>query len=323
MKHYHQLTEQERYQIKALLDMGYRQKDIADYLNRSESSISRELKRNTGKRGYRPKQAHQKMMERRTMAVKHVKLTPQIKRQINKLLKLDLSPEQISGYLKTHKRAYVSHETIYRYIYTDQVNGGHLYLRLRLIPKGYRKRYGSYQQRGQIQDRVSIDERPAIVDTRRRLGDWEGDTIIGKGRKSALLTLVERKSLYTLIVKLRSRNAMDLADKLTAAMKTFKKKIKTMTFDNGKEFAEHKKIATSLKADVYFAHPYCSWERGINENTNGLIRQYFPKGTDFNTVTEKEIQYVMERLNRRPRKTRKFKAPIEIFQGQRIDLLAA
>lgn len=323
MNNYHQLTETERYQIKALLDMGYRQNEIAAYLSRSPGTISRELKRNTGKRGYRPKQAQEKTQDRRLLAEKHTKLTPQLKCWIDRLLKLDLSPEQISGYLKRDKAIHLSHETIYRYIYADRNSGGYLYLYLRLIPKGYRKRYGSYQQRGQIKDRVSIDRRPGIVDTRQRIGDWEGDTIIGKGRRSALLTLVERKSLYTLIVKLESRNAMELADKLNAAMKKWKNKIKTITFDNGKEFAEHKKIAQCLKADVYFAHPYSSWERGINENTNGLIRQYFPKGIDFKTVTEKEIQQVMLRLNTRPRKTRKFKAPIELFQGQRIDLLAA
>jgi len=303
--------------------MGYQQNDIAQYLGRDPSTISRELKRNTGLRGYRPKQAQQLAIDRRTGATKHRKLTSQVKGWIESLLKLDLSPEQISGYLKQTKGVSVSHETIYRYIYADQAQGGHLYLRLRLIPKGYRKRYASYQQRGQLIDRVSIDERPAIVETRTRIGDWEGDTVIGKGRKSALLTLVERKSLYTVMVKLSSRNAMELADKLTAAMKTLKRKITTITFDNGKEFAEHKTISKKLNADVYFAHPYSSWERGTNENTNGLIRQYFPKGTDFNAVTEQDIKLVMNRLNTRPRKTRNYKAPIELFMGQRVDLLAA
>ena len=323
MNHYKQLTEEERYQIKVLLDMGYQQKDIAEYLGRDPSTIYRELKRNTGLRGYRPKQAQQLAIDRRTRATKHRKLTPQVKDWIESLLKLDLSPEQISGYLKQTKGVSLSHETIYRYIYADQTQGGHLYLRLRLIPKGYRKRYGSYQQRGQLIDRVSIDERPAIVEARRRIGDWEGDTIIGKGRKSALLTLVERKSLYTVMVKLSSRNALELADKLTAAMKTLKRKITTITFDNGKEFAEHKTISKKLNADVYFAHPYSSWERGTNENTNGLIRQYFPKGTDFNTITEQDVKLVMDRLNTRPRKTRNYKTPIELFMGQRVDLLVA
>jgi transposase, IS30 family len=323
MNHYKQLTEEERYQIKVLLEMGYQQKDIAQYLNRDPSTISRELRRNSGLRGYRPKQAHQFATERRTQAAKHCKLTTQVVDWIQSLLKLDLSPEQISGYLKSTQGVSVSHETIYRYIYEDKAQGGHLYLRLRLIPKGYRKRYGSYQQRGQLVDRVSIDERPAIVEARSRIGDWEGDTIIGKGRKSALLTLVERKTLYTLIVKLNSRNAMELAEKLTQTMKTLKRKIATITFDNGKEFAEHKMIAKELNSDVYFAHPYSSWERGTNENTNGLIRQYFPKGTDFNAITEKDIALVMERLNIRPRKTRNYKAPIELFMGQRVDLLAA
>ena len=170
---------------------------------------------------------------------------------------------------------------------------------------------------------MDIDDRPPVVDRRNRIGDWEGDTIMGKGRKSALLTMVERKTLYTVIVRLTGKRADLLAEAAIANMKSLKSKVKTITFDNGLEFAEHERIAEELEADVYFDHPYASWERGINENTNGLIRQYFPKGTDFNQVTDEQVKFVMARLNNRPRKTRGGRSPSELFMGQRVDLLAA
>lgn len=320
---YKQLTEAERYQIYGLKAAGYSQQMIAQDLARSPSTISRELTRNSGLKGYRPKQAQQLSDERRRQADKYCKLDEPAKAWIETLLNQDLSPEQVSGYLARDRRLELSHETIYRYIYRDQAAGGILYLKLRQVPKGYRKRYGSYQSRGQIVDRISIEQRPAVVDRKNRLGDWEGDTIIGKGRKSALLTLVERKSLYTVIVKLTSCSATGLSDKLISTMKRFKALLKTLTVDNGKEFADHKTIARKLDAKVYFAHPYSSWERGINENTNGLIRQYFPKGTDFNALDKGDIQNVMDKLNNRPRKTRNYKTPNEIFLGQPVDLLAA
>lgn len=212
---------------------------------------------------------------------------------------------------------------MYQLIYEDKANGGDLYQYLRIVSKPYRKRYGHYDRRGKIKNRVDIDERPAIVDKRSRIGDWEGDTIVGKGRKSAMLTLVERKTLYTIIMRLTGKRADLLAKAAIAGMKALKSKVKTITFDNGLEFADHETIAKGLKADVYFAHPYASWERGINENTNGLIRQYFPKGTDFTTVTDSQIKHVMDRLNNRPRKTRGCRSPNELFMGQRADLLAA
>lgn len=191
------------------------------------------------------------------------------------------------------------------------------------MSKKYRKRYGSYDSRGQIKNRVSIDDRPQIVDDKERIGDWEGDTVIGKGRKSALLTLVERKTLYTMIFRLTGKQAALVAQTAVSGMKELAETIHTITLDNGLEFAHHEQISVGLKTDIYFAHPYSSWERGINENTNGLIRQYFPKGTDFNQVTDEQVQHVMDRLNNRPRKTRGYKTPKELFMGQRVELLAA
>jgi IS30 family transposase len=323
MRNYTQLTEVERYQIAVLFNRGDRQKEIAEALGRSPSTISRELRRNRGLRGYRPKQAHGFALQKRREARKRRKVTPEVAGWIGRLLAWDLSPEQAAGYLESEKGLSLSPETVYRHVYGDRALGGTLYRRLRRVSKKYRKRYGSYQRRGQIVGRVGIEDRPVVVDRRIRIGDWEGDTVIGKRRRSALLTVVERKTLYTRIVRLKSRDAAELADGLTGEMDRFKDRVKTLTFDNGKEFAGHRLIASRLNARVYFARPYRSWERGTNENTNGLIRQYFPKGTDFNRVTDEEIERVMDRLNHRPRKTRGFKTPAELFLGQKVDLLAA
>jgi transposase, IS30 family len=202
----------------------------------------------------------------------------------------------------------------------DKNDGGTLYTHLRHLHKSHRKRYGSYERRGRA---VSIEQRPSVVDSRSRIGDWEGDTVIGKNRKSAIYTLVDRKSLYTVIVKLNSKNATELADKTLKVLEPMSSKIHTITYDNGLEFAEHECMAKALDADIYFAHLYYSWERGINENTNGLIRQYFPKGTDFNKITNSQIEFVMNRLNTRLRKTRNRKQPVELFLGEAVDLLIA
>lgn len=320
---YYQLTKEERYQIYALLKAGHKQKDIALLLNRSASTVSREVNRNRGRRGYRPAQAQQFSDGRRRNASKAIKVCCDTLSWINQLIRQDLSPQQVVDYLRQHKKIQLHHETVYQIIYADKAKGGDLHKHLRIAFKPYRKRYGHYDRRGKIKNRVDIDARPAIVEARRRIGDWEGDTIVGKGKKSALLTMVERKSLYTIIVRLTGKRADLLAAAAVLHMKSFANKVKTITFDNGLEFSNHQTIASALNADVYFAHPYASWERGTNENTNGLIRQYFPKGTDFNTVKDDQIQFVMDRLNNRPRKTRGCRSPNEIFKGLRVDLLTA
>lgn len=320
---YHQLTECERYQIYALKKAGLTQKEIAGHLGRNPSTISRELSRNQGLKGYRPAQAQRLSHNRRVTATKAIKLTDSVRDWIEQLIRQELSPQQVVDYLKNHKGLLLHHETIYQLIYADKGNGGDLYKHLRIMSKPYRKRYGSHDRRGKIKNRVDIDERPDVVAQRSRIGDWEGDTVMGRGRKSALLTMVERKTLYTVIIRLTGKRADLLADAAIAGLDKLKSNIKTITFDNGLEFAEHEKIAEGLEADIYFAHPYASWERGTNENTNGLIRQYFPKGTDFNEVTDEEIKFVMDRLNNRPRKTRDCLSPNEMFKGQRTDLLAA
>lgn len=320
---YTQLTEPERYQIYVLKKAQHSQKEIAALVGRSKSTISRELKRNKGLKGYRPQQAQRLSDNRRRAARKHCKLTDQVRQWIGQLIGQQLSPEQVVDYLATHKGVSLHHESIYKLIYADKAQGGDLHTHLRIANKRYRKRYGSYDRRGRIANRVSIDERPGVVDRRTRIGDWEGDTVIGANRSGALLTLVERKSLYTVIVRLSGKHAEPLANAAVKCLKDVADKVLTITFDNGLEFAQHEQIARQLDAKIYFAHPYCSWERGVNENTNGLIRQYFPKGTDFNKVSDEQVKFVMDRLNNRPRKSRGGKSPNEIFMGQRVELLVA
>lgn len=320
---YKQLTQEERYQIYVLIKANHNQKEIAKILGRSASSISRELKRNKGLRGYRPKQAQSLAVKRRVTAAKSVKITDHVKKWIHDLLWKDFTPEQIAGRLALEGKITLHHESVYRYIYQDKASGGTLYKKLTRACKKYKKRYGSYDKRGQLVNRVSIDERPDIVDTKSRIGDWEGDTVIGKGRKNAFVTMVERKTLFTVVKRIESKHADITADALISSMKPLQSHILTITLDNGKEFAQHEKIGEKLNADVYFAHPYSSWERGINENTNGLLRRYFPKGTDFMTLSEEEIEDVVYKLNHRPRKTRGYKTPHELFTGQSEILVAA
>jgi len=320
---YKQLTEIERYQIESYLKAGYTQKQIAGELDKSPSTICRELSRNRGQRGYRPKQAHRLATQRKREAKKAIKVTEEVAGWVETLIRQELSPAQAAAYINREHGVSLHHETIYQLILTDKEHGGDLYAHLRIMSKSYRKRYGCYDNRGQIRNRKSIEERPNVVDRKNRLGDWEGDTIIGKGRKGALLTMVERKSLSVVIGRLAGKNAEALASKLIDRFAELGAPMKTITFDNGLEFADHGRISEVLDVDIYFAHPYSSWERGANENTNGLIRQYFPKGMDLTTVTEKDIQFVMDRLNNRPRETLGWKTPNEVLWGQSVDLLAA
>jgi transposase, IS30 family len=310
---YKQLTQEERYQISALLKAGHDQTDIAMILKRDKSTISRELKRNTGLRGYRPKQA-QRLADERRQSKAQPRISDTVWSNVEQLLRQDWSPEQISLWLQAEKQISISHEWIYQYVLQDKVYGGDLYHHLR-CQKQRRKRYGSYNRRGQIIDRISIDDRPAVVDRRSRIGDWELDTVIGKNHQQAIVSLTERKSRFTLIHKVERKTAQLVSRAIIKLLKPFTDKVITLTSDNGKEFADHKIIADRLKAKFYFAHPYASWERGLNENTNGLIRQYFPKGSDFTNITQKEISQVMHKLNNRPRKCLGIKTPNQVFLG--------
>ena len=216
------------------------------------------------------------------------------------------SPEQISGHVA------ISPETVYQRVYANKRAGGLLWKNLR-SQKLRKKRYGKAERRGTIPNRVSIDDRAAIVETRSRIGDWEADTVIGKNHRQAIVSIVERKTGFTLIQKVERKTALAVSQAMIGLLKPHRKKVHTITSDNGKEFAGHEEIASKLKADFYFAHPYSSWERGTNENTNGLIRQYFPKNRDFTTITQQEINMAMERLNNRPRKRLGYQTPSQVF----------
>jgi IS30 family transposase len=310
MMNYTQLTQEQRYQIYALMKMGHTQTEIAEVIEVHKSTISRELQRNRGLRGYRPKQAHQFAINRRYRA--QPRIDGSTWALVETLIRKDLSPEQVSDWLKKKHGILISHETIYQHILADKRVGGDLYRHLR-CQKKRKKRYGSYDRRGVLPNRVSIDERPAIVDTRQRLGDWEADTIVGRRHRGALVSLTERKSRMTLLKQVDHRTAQAVADAVIELLEPWKHLVHTITSDNGKEFAEHERIAKKLEANIYFAHPYAAWERGTNENSNGLVRQYFPKGRDLTTITEEETIMAQSRLNNRPRKCLDFDTPIEVF----------
>lgn len=310
MSTYQQLTQAQRYQIYALLKTGQTQTEIADMIGVHKSTISRELSRNRSQRGYRPKQAHQKALSRRQKAVARIR--PETWAVVDEKLRQDWSPEQISGWLKRWRGVAVSHEWIYQYVLADQRTGGDLHRHLRCQQKR-RKRYGKYDRRGQLPNRVSIEQRPAIVDRRERLGDWEADTLLGQGRRQAIVTLTERKSRLALLYKVERRKADQVGDAIVALLHPVVEDVHTVTLDNGKEFAEHQRLAQDLHADFYFAHPYAAWERGTNENMNGLVRQYIPKNCDLSTVTKEELSMIMKRLNHRPRKCLGFQSPFEVF----------
>jgi len=323
MKRYTQLTKVQRYQISALRKEGLSQQVIAENIGVHRSTICRELQRNTGQRGYRPKQAQMKSMQRHSVKPKAIRLGIEQIAYIREKIQQEWSPEQISGSMASAGISKVSHETIYRYLQKDRSEGGMLYTHLRHKSRKYRRRYGSTDRRGQIRNRVSIEERPSIVEERSRIGDFEIDTVIGKNHKQALVTIVDRHSKLTLIKKVTRKRADLVGSATIELLLPISDWVHTITADNGKEFAAHETIADVIKADVYFAHPYSSWERGTNENTNGLIRQYFPKGTRFEEITDEQISTVQEKLNRRPRKTLGFKTPYEVFFGKIFEGLAA
>lgn len=310
---YRHLTPEERYLIYTLRQAGLTMTKIANELDRDPGTISREIKRNSGMRGYRPKQAQEKYDSRRKACKKALKISGEIKDLVEERLDQEHSPEQISGYLKRFEGVDISHEGIYNFIKRDFKEGGTLYKKLRRSNRRRRKKYGSYNTKGQIPNRVFIDDRPKIVDKKTRIGDWEIDTIIGKNHKGVLLTIVDRKSKFTLIRKCKDKTASTIAACLCKALGPYKDKLHTITSDNGKEFADHEDISSKLKVGFYFSHPYHSWERGLNENTNGLIRQYFPKGTDLRFITENEVMKVECKLNSRPRKLLGYHTPYEVL----------
>jgi len=317
---YKQLTLEQRYEIYGLLHTNLSKSEISQRVGVHKSTLYRELKRNRGLRGYRAWQAAQKAERRRQQASKHIRFIDTVKERVEHYLKEDWSPEQISGYLAEQEKIHLSHETIYQHVWANKRAGGTLCKHLRWSRRKRRKRYGKHDQRGHIRNRVSIDERPQVVEQKTRVGDWEVDTIIGKRHKGALVTAVERKTKLTCIKQVVDKKADTVTQALIDLLSPYKKQVLTITVDNGKEFASHQKIAQALGAAVYFAHPYHAWERGLNENTNGLIRQYFPKNSDLTTPNNTKVRFVQNRLNKRPRKSLNFKTPEELFAKQTVAL---
>jgi len=321
---YRQLTLKKRYQISALQKAGFNQKEVAKEIGVHPSTISREIRRNRDtNRGYHPELAQIQSVKTESQKKKRFSLTKPIQRYIRVKLKQDWSPEQISGRMKKDMNVTVVHETIYRYIYANKANRGKLYKYLRHKNKKYHKRSNDYQARGTIIDRVMIAKRPKIVEKKSRIGDWEIDTVVGKDHKGFLVTVVDRKSKFTIIKSVASKHAETVTKALIEMMIPVKSISHTITSDNGKEFAYHKQVSAALDTDFYFANPYHSWERGLNEHTNGLIRQYLPKKSTFLNVSKDKILMIQNRLNHRPRKVLEYKTPYEVFFNEMSKRLAS
>lgn len=310
MKRYTQLTQIQRYQIYVLKLKGHFLVEIAEVVGVNKSTISREIRRNQSQRGYRPQWAQHLAKQRRRKC--QPMITEQGWAQVEQLLRQEWSPEQISGRLKQEHSFHISHEWIYQHILKDRRAGGDLYRHLRCQRKR-RKRYGIYDRRGQLSNCTSIEERPAVVAGRKRLGDWEVDTILGNGHQQAIVSLTERKSRFSLLGNVTPHTAQAVQDEVVRLLLPLVQKVHTLTSDHGKEFACHQQIADQLHLKFYFAHPYSAWERGTNENTNGLIRQYFPKQYDFKTISSSEVEHVTHKLNLRPRKSLRYQTPFEVF----------
>ncbi len=305
-------TFYEREMLYRLLKANRSKSEIAKLMGRDRGTIYREIGRNTGGRGYRPKQAQRKAEERRLRCRREPKMNdPKLKSSVTRLLKKAWSPDQIARRLRRefprNPEKHVSHQTIYTWIAQEAPE-----LRTHLRRDG--KRRSGPEKRGQLVGCVSIEGRPKVVDSRRRFGDWEGDTIVSPGRRSGLVTMVDRKSGYVRVRKTSSLKAATTRQPARRSLRDLPESLRrTMTLDNGKEFAEHQQLAEDLQLDIYFAKPYASWQRGTNEHTNGLLRQFFPKGTDFARISHHAVARAEKLLNERPRKRLDYRTPQEVL----------
>lgn len=314
-KGYHHLTRDQRCQLYTLKKRGDSAATIACELGVHRSTIYREVNRNSGLRGYRYEQANAKALQRRRMASsKKPKMTDATIFLIKARLRLQWSPIQISGWLKKKEYAKaVSHKAIYQYVWQEKRQGGVLYKNLRHSGKKYNKRSKGMAGRGCIPNRIDIDKRPAIVEEKSRLGDWELDTIIGTEQSGAIVSMVERRTKLTKLTKVDRKTAQEVEQALLNRLRPIKDFVLTLTSDNGKEFANHQRVGEVLQSGFYFSKPYHSWERGLNEHTNGLVRQYFPKSKRFDEITANDLMKVEILLNNRPRKVLDFETPIGVF----------
>jgi transposase, IS30 family len=315
---YSQLTQQERYLITGYRRKGFSQARIARLLGRSPSTISRELARNRKAydNHYRAEVAHMHAVARRRRARRGSQFSDLHWNHIAKMIKQRWSPEQVCGILGIHHNFKISHETIYRHIRKDRKAGGTLFQYTRGMSKRHHKRYTGFEYRGTMPGKRHISTRPAEVEGREVLGHWEGDTVIGQDKHACILTLVERKSGLAVIKKLNARSVSQTNRAALKAIKEHQHCFSTLTLDNGTEFHGFKKLEKKTSVICYFATPYHSWERGSNENLNGLIRQYIPKGTCMKDLTQRQCNKIAYALNSRPRKRHGFKTPLEIYHAQ-------
>lgn len=316
MKPYKQLTINQRYQIYFLSKENKSLSKISKEIGCYKSTISRELKRNKNIEKYDPIIAQNKCNERKKIKKYPKKINETLKEKIINFFKEYWSPEQISGYLKKNENISISHETIYKFLYNEVKKDNFLKEYFRRTKKKRKNRLSSKERRGLSKNRKSINERPKIVEEKSRIGDWEIDTMLGKNHKGVLITMVERKSKYLITEYSENKTAKSISEKIIKSLSPYIGLIHTITFDNGKEFAFHEEISKFLKTNIYFANPYSSWERGLNENTNGLIRQIFPKKSIFDSNINLKIKLFIEKLNSRPRKTLNFDSPKNIFYNE-------
>jgi len=317
---YRQLNAEERSALAALRTVGLSKAEIARQLGRHRSTVGRELRRNSAPYdgGYRCARAHQRAHARRYRSRRNSQFEPAQWERIEELIREEWSPQQVAGYLERRGELSISHETIYRHVWRDLKAGGTLHTHLRGARKQCRKRYGGYDSRGRLAGKRMIGQRPALVEPRRQLGHWEIDTMMGEslGQSSdCILTLVERKTGYLLIGKLTTRTAAEANRALLELIARHPGKVRTITADNGTEFHWYGQIEAVHEVKFYFATPHHSWERGTNENTNGLIRQYLPKGQSMAGVTQSQCDAIADQLNHRPRKRHAYKTPHQCFHA--------
>ena len=317
---YRQLNAEERSVLAALRRLGLSQAEIARQLGRHRSTVGRELRRNAAPYDgwYRARRAHQRAHARRYRSRRNSQFGPAQWARVEALLAEEWSPEQVAGYLGRRGELAISHETIYRHVWRDRKTGGTLHAHLRGARKNCRKRDGRYDSRGRLAGKRMIGERPAVVARRRQLGHWEIDTMMGEslGESSdCILTLVERKSGYVQIGKLAARTAAEANRVLLELLARHPGRVRTITADNGTEFHWYGQIEAVHPVRFYFATPHHSWERGTNENTNGLIRQYLPKGETLAGVTQSQCDTIAEHLNHRPRKRHAYQTPHQCYHA--------
>jgi IS30 family transposase len=312
---YHQLTPGERYMLAALRRQGLNQSEIARSLGRHRSTVCREVRRNSTRADgrYRAFTAQEQANGRRSRPRRNSRFTARDFALIDELLCRQWSPEQVAGHLARSGQLSVSHETIYRHVWRDKKAGGLLHTHLRGARKRRRKRYGAYDSRGRLAGKRMISERPPEVEARERVGHWEADTVAGAGSRDCVATLVERKTGLVLIGKLSDRTAGGLSRRAVSLMRSSGARFETVTADNGTEFHDYQRVERLTGAAFYFARPYHSWERGSNENANGLIRQYLPKGMSMAGLSQHQCNAIARKLNTRPRKRLGFRTPLECF----------